>query len=116
VPQHTIEIKANDQVTAVPPMNGETSWLRVLYGPGTDQMYVSRVAAEKLRDAITRALAELDEIERAAPTRTQRERAALHILDSRHRAELPARTQREIRNKLAASASNIAEAPSEKRE
>ncbi len=101
--QHMIVFGAKDPIAAVPPENGETNWLRILYGRGADQIHINRSAAEQLRDAITKALTELDEIERAGPTKDQRERTALNILASHHMADLPARTQQKIRNKLADS-------------
>lgn len=106
MPEHWILIGAKDHITAVPPMNGETSWLRILYGHTADQIHIDRVAAKQLRDAITQALAELDEIEGAGPMKEQREQAALSIIVSHHMTELPARTQKKIHNKLANSATN----------
>lgn len=106
--QHMIMIGKKDHITAVPPMNGETGWLRILYGHSADQIHIDRAVAEQLRAAIAQALAELDEIEQAGPTKDQRERTAQDILESRHMAALPARTQQQIRNKLTgrANASN----------
>ena len=104
--EHMILIGAKDRIAAVPPMNGQTTWLRILYGQSADQIHIDRVAAEQLHDAITQALAELDEIERAGSVREQREQTALDILASRHMAALPARTQKKIRNKLSDSATS----------
>ena len=101
--EHMILIGAKDHIAAVPPMNGQTTWLRILYGHSTDQIHIDRAAAEQLRDAIAQALAELDEIEQTDPSKEQRERTALNILASRHMAALPARTQHKIRNRLADS-------------
>jgi hypothetical protein len=105
--QHIIRIGAKDHIAAIPPMNGETTWLRILYGDGTDQIHIDREAAELLRDALTQALAELEEIEQAGPTKDQLERTALDIIASRHMAALPARTQQTIRNKLADSTTGL---------
>ena len=98
--EHMILIGAKDHIAAVPPMNGQTTWLRILYGHGADQIHIDRPAAELLRDGITQALAELDEIEQAGSTKEQREQAALNIIASRHMSALPARTQQKILNKL----------------
>jgi hypothetical protein len=103
--EHMILIGAKDHIAAVPPMNGQTTWLRILYGHSVDRIHIDRLAAEQLRDAITQALAELDEIERAGPAKDQREHTALDILASRHMSALPARTQKKLRNKLADRAS-----------
>ena len=101
--EHMILIGAKDHIAAVPPMNGQTTWLRILYGHSADQIHIDRAAAEQLRDAIAQALAELDEIEQTDPSKEQRERTALNILASRHMAALPARTQQKIHNRLADS-------------
>jgi hypothetical protein len=103
--EHMILIGAKDHIAAAPPMNGQTPWLRILYGHSADQIHIDRAAAEKLRDAITQALAELDEIERTGPSKDQRERTALNIIASRHLDVLPARTQQKIRNRLVDSGS-----------
>jgi hypothetical protein len=102
MPKHTTQIHYDDKIAVVPPANGATDWLRVLYGKGADQLWVDRNAAEKLRDALTKALAELDAIEQSGSTTDQRVHTALEILASQHMGELPGRMQAKISNKLAA--------------
>lgn len=99
--EHITLIGAKDDVTAVPPMNGETTWLRILYGHSADQIHIDRAAAKRLRDSITEVLAELDEIEQSGATKVQRGQAALNIINSRHLSAMPKRTQQKILNKLA---------------
>jgi hypothetical protein len=99
--QHMILISKKEQVTVVPPMNGETNWLRILYGPHTDQIHIDREAAKQLRDGLTQALAELDKIEQTGPTKDQRQQAALTIIKARAMPTLSPRTQKNINNRLA---------------
>lgn len=101
MPQHMTFIRAMDHIAAIPPMNGETTWLNIRYGHETDQIHMDRVVAEQLRDAITQALTELDEIEQVGVTKDQRKQAARNIVASRHLADLPEHTQRMLRNQLA---------------
>lgn len=99
--EHMILISKKEQITVVPPMNGEATWLRILYGPGADQVHIDREAAKQLRDGLTQALAELDEIEQAGPTKDQRKPVALKIIKSRAMGALSPRTQKSINNQLA---------------
>lgn len=99
--EHMILISKKDQIAVVPPMNGETTWLRILYGPRADQVHIDRGAAKQLRDGLTQALIELDEIEQAGPTKVQREPVALKIIKGRAMASLSPRTQKSIDNRLA---------------
>lgn len=57
--QHIINITKKDPIQVIAPTNGETTWMHIKYG-GSNQLWVDRVAAEKIRDGINEVLAQFD--------------------------------------------------------
>ena len=49
-------ISGADPVSVRWPDNGEDTWLKIFYGRGQDQIWISRAAAERLHDALDKAL------------------------------------------------------------
>jgi hypothetical protein len=45
-----------DAVSVQWPNNGENTWLKIFYGRGKDQIWISRSTAVRLRDAFDKAL------------------------------------------------------------